>query len=170
MIVLTDNEKDYITRKKSALKNNDLKAFYGNGTVKAGRITQFLLERGIDVFDYFDALPQNMFAGADIQSISIPGHIKKIGKYCFYDCPNLEVVDLGNVEVIDEKAFCDCPNLKKVFFPDSLRILGPKVFEGCDENIVLLANSRKGASRLRCKQADIPWYKEHLMLNSEGDE
>lgn len=34
------------------------------------------------------------------------------------------------------------------------------MFEGDDINI--WANPRKGSSRLKCPQADIDWFKEHL--------
>lgn len=171
-IQLTDEEKSIIARNRETLKKNDLKHFYSripNGY--GGRITQFLIERGINVFDYFTELPNYMLAGSELETISIPEHIDKIGKHVFENCENLKAVDIGDsVRVIDDGAFRGCSNLKRVFLPDSLRILGSNIFKGCPEDIVLIANKRSGATKLRCKQGEIPWYKEHLFLNQENSE
>ena len=175
MIQLTDDEKYYIRSGQDLLKKNDLKRFYGklnNMTRKPdeiGHITQFLLENGINVFDYFTAIPPKMFFGAEIESIQIPDNIERIGKRAFSGCFNLKDVDLGNsVKMIDANAFADCTELRRVFLPDSLTILGPGIFENCNDDLVLIANKRQGASKLRCKQNEQEWYRKHLFLNDEN--
>lgn len=167
-IQLTDQEKEIIRSNSKYLKNNDLKNFYRSVGLGCGRITQFLMERGIQVFDYLTEIPSNMFKGAEFETISVPEHIEKIGPNAFSNCDNLKAIDIGDsVKVIGDKAFANCPKLTRVFLPDALRILGSDVFEGCSDNIVLIANKRTGISKLKCKQAEIPWYKDHLFLNEE---
>lgn len=176
MIKLTDDEKAAIRYCKEYLQKNDIKTFcqvlrdhfpwnY------SGHIFQFMLENKIPLFEYLTEIPEGMFYGAEIDKITIPDNIERIGNFAFQRCGNLKTVDLGNsITAIGKGAFADCPRLTKVLLPDSLKLLGEGVFENCNDNIVLLANSRAGASRLKCKQSDIEWYKKHLYLNDEPSE
>lgn len=180
MIKLTDEEKTLIRDGREYLKRNDIKKFYQNLNNQVGRwcsatccghITQFLMENGINVFDYLDTIPQNMFYGSEIESIVIPDGITRIQANAFTDCTNLKNVDLGNtVKSIDKGAFAGCKSIKQLFLPDSVTVLGPAVFDDCDPNLVIVANKRTGANRLKCKQNEIPWYKEHLFLRNDDTE
>jgi hypothetical protein len=79
-------------------------------------------------------------------------------------------VDLGNtVTTIDSGAFTNCGRLRNLFLPDSVTTLGQNIFKGCD-NITIVANKRTGANRLRCKQGEIPWYKDHLFMKNDDTE
>ena len=173
MIQLTDYEKSVINSCKSYLKNNDIKGmcYYLNDYGEAiGHIMQFLLENGIQVFDYVETIPDNMFYGAELDSITIPDHITKIGKQAFYDCKKLTSVKIGEgVSTIGDYAFAGCTNLKQVFLPNSVRILGKEVFRGCD-NTIIYAEKRGPGNRLKCKQGEISWYKEHLFRQPETTE
>lgn len=173
MIKLTDEEKQLVNQNKSYLKNNDLKGMcnevsrYNSGS--CGRIMQFLMENGVPVFDYVEQIPDYMFYGADFRTISIPDHITKIGNYAFADCKKLNSVDIGDsVSVIGNGAFKGCSGLIKVFLPNSVRILGNNVFQGCD-NTIIYAEKRGPGNRLKCKQGEIPWYKEHLFRQPEQE-
>lgn len=182
MIKLTDEEKMLVRDGKEYLQRNDIRNFYRHlnsqvnrwyGAECLGHITQFLLENGVNVFDYIDTIYPNMFHSAEIENIVIPDGIKRIQGNAFADCVNLKNVDLGGtINTIEAKAFSNCKNLKNLFLPDSVTVLGANVFEGCD-NINIIANKRTGANRLRCKQGEIPWYKDHLFMRNdagEGDE
>lgn len=176
MIELTDNEKYLIRRGSEDLKRNNLKNFYQrlvnntNDYKEVGHITQFFMEQGIDVLGQFTAIPNCMFFGADIESIEIPDNITRIGKHAFEECKNLKNVQLSDsLKTIDQAAFRDCTNLKGLVLPDSLTVIGAEAFKGCD-NIVILANKRTAANRLRCKQNEIAWYRDHLFVNNEGSE
>ena len=173
MIKLTDQEKELINTNKSYLKNNDIKgmcnalARYDHDS--CGRIMQFLLDNGIPVFDYIENIPDFMFYNAEFDSISIPDHIIKIGNRAFGNCRNLKSVDIGDsVSTIGSHAFSGCTNLKQVFLPNSVRILGKEVFEGCDDTIIY-AEKRGPGNRLKCKQGEIAWYKDHLFRQEETD-
>ena len=175
MIQLTDREKDIIKENKEYLRRNDIKGFYRElnsyaiiGPEGIGHVSQFLIENGIDVFNYIDTIPSNMFYGTDIKSMSIPDGIIRIQSNAFSNCTKLQEVNLGNtVKIIDKEAFSGCGKLSQLFLPDSVSVLGSKVFDNCNPNLVIVANKRTGANRLRCKQGEIPWYKEHLFLNQQ---
>lgn len=163
MIKLTDDEKQTITNGKQYLKNNDIAGFCKHTqNHMLGRIMQFLMENGVDIFNYIESIPVGMFNGAEFDTITIPDHITKIGNRAFYNCTNLTSVNIGDsVSTIGDKAFSDCPKLRQVFLPNSVRILGEKIFDGNDD-VIIYAEERTGGTRLKCKKNEIPWYKEHL--------
>ena len=176
MIELTDNEKYLIRRGSEDLKKNNLKNFYQrlvnntNDYKEVGHITRFFMEQGIDVMGQFTAIPNCMFFGADIESIEIPDNITRIGKHAFEECKKLKDVKLSDtLKAIDQAAFRDCSELRRVFLPDSVTVIGAEAFKGCDK-VAIFANKRTAANRLRCKQNEIEWYRDHLFVNEEASE
>lgn len=172
MIKLTDDEKEYIKDFKGSLQKNDLKTFCSNyrhldDPHSIGRIIQFLMENKVDVFNYIETIPDNMFFGAEFDSITIPDHITKIGRESFKDCKKLKTVTIGeSVTTIGDGAFAGCTRLRELFLPDSVRILGSGAFEG-DNNLIIYAEKRSPGNRLRCKQGDMEWFKDHLFRREE---
>ncbi len=68
-----------------------------------------------------------------MQSVSIPGSVKKIGKCAFAGNTSLrEIVIPDGVEVIGEAAFGRCQSLASVRIPDSVRVIGSRAFKDCD--------------------------------------
>lgn len=175
MVQLTDSEKYLIQSGSEYLKKNDIKKFYAylNGraaTAEKGHISQFFLENGIDVFGSFSITPDYMFSESEIESIEIPENITRIGKFTFKDCERLTTVTIGEgVKAIDAGAFAGCKNLKQLLLPDSVTVLGSKVFDGCDK-VIIYANKRTPANRIRCKQNETPWYRDHLFLMNNDEE
>lgn len=176
MIKLEDNEKEILRELgKKYLKNNDILGFCraqdSAGAINPGRIMQFLMENGIPVFDYLEFIPDKMFLGAEIESISIPNHITRIGKSAFRNCSDLTSVNIGDSVIqIGDHAFGNCGKLTEVFLPNSVRVLGSDVFEDCSNNLIIYAEKRGPGNRLKCKQGEIPWYKEHLFRQPETTE
>ena len=172
MIKLTDDEKNYIEEYKDSLKDNDLKDFCSrinwlDDPHSIGRIIQFLMENKVDVFNYIETIPDNMFLGAEFNSITIPDHITKIGRESFKDCKNLKTVTIGeSVTTIGDRAFAGCTRLRELFLPNSVKILGSGAFEG-DDNLIIYAEKRSPGNRLRCKQGDMEWFKNHLFRKEE---
>ena len=176
MIELTDNEKYLIRIGSEDLKKNNLKHFYAglitnsNDYKEMGHITQFFMEQGIDVMGQFTIIPNNMFYGADIESIEIPDNVTRIGKHAFEGCKKLKNVKLSDtLKAIEQAAFKDCSELGRVFLPDSVTVIGAEAFKGCDK-VAIFANKRTAANRLRCKQNEIEWYRNHLFVNEEASE
>lgn len=176
MIELTDNEKYLIRIGSEDLKKNNLKHFYArliaasSDYKEVGHITQFFMEQGIDVMGQFTIIPNYMFYGADIESIEIPDNITRIGKHAFEECKKLKNVKLSDtLKAIEQAAFRDCSELGRVFLPDSVTVIGAEAFKGCDR-VAIFANKRTGANRLRCKQNEIEWYRDHLFVNEEASE
>lgn len=67
-----------------------------------------------------------------IESITIPGSVKSIVPFTFYQCKNLETVVLqeGTTRLC-AWAFKDCTALKEVYLPTSLTDISKDAFEGC---------------------------------------
>ena len=101
--------------------------------------------KNIIIADTYNGTPvTNIFNSAfeqtDIESIIIPGSIKNIGGYSFYNCRNLVSVTIANGLIsVGYSAFSGCSSLENIVLPDSLITIGNSAFSGCRslENIVL---------------------------------
>lgn len=63
--------------------------------------------------------------------IAVPGNVKKIGTYIFYNCKWLEelVIEDG-IEEIETYAFYGCNSLSSIYFPKSIKKMGNNLFNG----------------------------------------
>lgn len=149
----------------------------------------FKTETSINIFDHMDIVPSGTFydskrvkpAGAEID---IVGRVSTIGSFAFSGIKGLKKVVIGdNVELIDKNAFADCKELvslhlgdsvkvikneafkntglKHVYLPESVTMLGSKVFP---ENCYLISPRRKKKS-LKFPKSELAWYREHLVLD-----
>lgn len=67
-----------------------------------------------------------------LESVSLPGSMKRISNDCFCGCPALKKIDIpGGVQVIGSGAFMDCASLKSVTLPASLHVIESDAFRGC---------------------------------------
>ena len=68
----------------------------------------------------------------NLESIRIPGSVKIIESWTFYDCSRLKsVILLDGVEKLFEGVFENCSSLESITIPDSVRSLGTNTFSGC---------------------------------------
>ena len=149
----------------------------------------FNTETDINIFDHMDTIPHSTFfdskrikpAGAEIDVV---GRVSTIGPFAFSGIKGLKKVVIGdNVELIDKSAFADCKELvslhlgdsvrvirneafkntglKHVYLPESITMLGSKVFP---ENCYLISPRRKKKS-LKFPKNELAWYREHLVLD-----
>lgn len=75
---------------------------------------------------------RGVFLGCGIESLVIPGNIKKIGVQAFCKCQNLKSVELKEgVEIIKEGAFEKCELLESVIIPSSVNTIEEYAFYDC---------------------------------------
>ena len=73
-----------------------------------------------------------------VQSVTVPGTVKKIDQNAFRECPGLrEVVMQEGIKQIDRMAFADCPKLERVVLPSSVSFLCKDAFRECAQNVEL---------------------------------
>ena len=166
-IVLNDKELEWVSGYireyglKEDLITNNIKRIYKkdfgyNYHNVIPRISKLLYSIGIDPLDYMDEIPEHFILGCDeIQSFTIPNHIKRIGSDAFlgcdgltnitipnsvigidtgafYSCDKLMTVTIGNnVTYIGSYAFYECGNLKSVTIPNSVIQIHYDAFVGC---------------------------------------
>lgn len=70
---------------------------------------------------------------SSLESVLLPSTLETISEYTFYNCDNLQSIDLSgtSVKVIDSWAFNGCDNLNTIVFPSTLETIGNYVFESC---------------------------------------
>ncbi|MCM1152145.1 MAG: leucine-rich repeat domain-containing protein [Muribaculum sp.] len=88
-----------------------------------------------------------VFAGSEINSITIPSSVTSIGNYAFYDCKNLSEVALpARLSTIGKGAFGNCPSIKVIDLSETAVTEIPDgCFAGCSalEKVILPPNIKK---------------------------
>ena len=97
------------------------------------RDSKWINASSIIVKDGIDETPMEAFAGMEnLQSITLPKDLKKIGFGSFKNCPKLNnVVIPDTVTTISAHAFEKCSRLASIVIPDSVRYIGDDAFRGC---------------------------------------
>ena len=163
---LTENEAQI----KPLINNKNFKQIYDilnkarNGfNYLTSNFTMLMFDLGIDPLKYMDYIPDNYLLSADIDSFTVPKHIKKIGKFAFNDarlkhiyipqdcelldieygafnfCDLLTEIELPDkVRYIRDHAFTNCRRLEKIFIPESVIDIGRGAFEGCPADIKIV--------------------------------
>ncbi|GEM_PF-7011587 len=72
------------------------------------------------------------FAGCTaLEKIDIPRTADSVGMYVFSDCIRLREARLGRMLFLEEGMFFQCRALEKIIFPESLKIIRSRAFQGC---------------------------------------
>lgn len=128
-------------------------------------------DRDIVIPSSYDGLPVravgvNAFANAKIESVRIPGSVKRIGGSAFQGCSGLKKVVLGEgIETVGDYAFDGCGSLEEVTLPASLRSVAWGGFSECAlKKVTFLGNTDVGGGAF----ADCGGLKEVLFGGSDG--
>ena len=123
-------KEDLITNNIKRIYEKDFGPNYHNGIP---RISKLLYSIGIDPLDYMDEVPEDFIAGCDeIQSFTIPNHIKRIGSDAFLGCDELTNITIPNSVIsIDHGAFYACDKLMTVTIGDNVTYIGSYAFYEC---------------------------------------
>ena len=111
----------------------------------------------INLPEDFQELGEGCFENTGLESITIPGKVKAIPKYCFRSCAQLLSADFPEgLESIDDYAFDGCEALEKLLLPHTLKSIGMDAFSGtyalremsipielCSENMLWVRNLGK---------------------------
>ncbi|HBN12732.1 MAG TPA: hypothetical protein DD415_03860 [Clostridiales bacterium] len=85
----------------------------------------------ITIPDNITEIGEQAFAHSELKSVKLSDNVK-ILKNVFYDCKQLENVELGRgLETICEHAFFNCETLNKITIPSSVAEIQPEAFTGC---------------------------------------
>jgi len=75
-----------------------------------------------------EAIAPNAFHSRAIVNIVIPDTVKSIGNLAFYNCQNLESVEILGAETIGEYAFANCALLRKIVISSSVTEIAENAF------------------------------------------
>ena len=78
------------------------------------------------------SIGDNVFWGANLNSLVIPSSVNSVGSYFIYDCPNItDILLMANITSIPQEAFSFCPLLKNINIPDTVTEIGSASFIMC---------------------------------------
>ena len=135
--------KEILIKYQDYLKKDDFQGFYKalwhNVDVSPsdlGKVTEFILNAGIDPLIYMDDVPALYLYESTISDMRIPDHIKSIGEFAFRHCSSLTSVTIPNsVTRIGNYAFYYCTSLTRIEIPSRVTGIGMKAFAGCSSLI-----------------------------------
>jgi hypothetical protein len=132
---LSNEIKHYLTMNISLIDACDFENLYEESeahSIPHRDISDALLQAGINPLEYMDFIPYGFLRHSkrSNKDFIIPDTIKSIEGYAFTGT-DIEVIKIPEgVEEILQGAFSNCPDLHKVYFPNSLKKLGQKLFTG----------------------------------------
>lgn len=68
-----------------------------------------------------------------VTSVTIPDSVKEIAQYAFAAAESLKAVSMKGCVTLDEKVFYECPQLESVELPNTIQKIGRAVFSGCSK-------------------------------------
>lgn len=95
-------------------------------------------------------LPSQAFYRTNYKTIKLPASVTTIQDKVFYECYNLEYVEMPSVIYIDDYNFHSCTNLKELTLPSSLTSIGVNGFDNCNklEEVTINTSSSFGTRGL----------------------
>lgn len=110
-----------------------------------------------------DFMGTMVFAGSGISDVDL-GDTEELGSYAFFNCMNLEEIDLKNVKKIGSYAFSSCENLIKVVGGADSITFGTRVFyHEADEPTKLLTDIGSNTTAL----AGYDWSSDRRKLSDD---
>ena len=113
---------------------------------------------------------------ANLQEVTLPKSLTKLGKECFKHCTALKSITLpDNISMIDESAFEECNALETVTFPKNLKEIKAKAFHTCNLKKVDLSQTQVEsigmgafAHNTQCEEVYLPKTLKTFFGNDEG--
>lgn len=93
-------------------------------------------DRNVNIPEYIDgykvtAIENTAFYACDVESVTIPKTVTRIGKWAFNFCKLKKAVILGNNTRIEYGAFMHCSDLEEIVLTEGVSLIENYVFEYC---------------------------------------
>lgn len=107
-----------------------INCYIGNETIVT--VPERIGDSRVTVIEGYTFAIEEPYKKADIQEVTIPEGIEKIGPWAFYRCSSLKKISLPHtLEEIEYGAFYGCTSLTEIELPEGLKIIGGILFIGC---------------------------------------
>ena len=83
--------------------------------------------------DGVTSIESYVFSNCNLESITLPESMERIGAYAFCDWRSLKSITLPkSLKSIDSYAFCNCVSLKSITLPEGVTTIGTYIFSSCN--------------------------------------
>ena len=108
------------------------------------------------------------FRKTQIETLTLPEGLKRIGQEAFYGCSKLQKVEIpDSVEELGARAFESCSALKRVVIGSGIRVLRDREFKGCSKLYSLtLSDSFQTWERRTRNASTYFWEKDNTNYNN----
>lgn len=94
--------------------------FCGNASLTSVKVSEGVVQ----IYSFMDC--------TQLESISLPSTLSKLGEYAFYNCSSLKAIALpSGMTHINEYTFAGCSSLETVSIPSSVRVIDKDAFAEC---------------------------------------
>lgn len=135
-------------------QGNDITGVYIEETQEISLSNYLYLDKGETTIRYYfntDMVPNGLFEGTNVKTLSFGEDMKEVGIHAFSNCYYLENLYLESIEIIGENAFSNNRNLEELQLLPPLKIVNHCAFSG---NISLKKlYIIKGNNKKICKKA-----------------
>lgn len=98
------------------------RCFYGNALLTSVTVSEGVVE----------IHPNSFMDCTQLESISLPSTLSKLGESAFRNCSSLKAIALpSGMTHINEHTFADCSSLETVSIPSSVKVIGEGAFQEC---------------------------------------
>lgn len=126
---MNTEQQKYIENNIDLIENNDWDRFFLNAPEGIG---SYLYYASIDFMLEMKAVPGFCFCGSNIDNLTIPNGVTKIGWFAFQNCSRLKSIAIpDSVTHIDAYAFYGCSSLESITIPEGVTTINKFAFAAC---------------------------------------
>ena len=128
---MTEGVKKFIEENIDLIESDSFDTLYkgADALVDVPKLTEVLLQAGIDPLKNLTYIPPHYLCETDIKEFKVPSHITRIGNAAFWSCEILNKVTLPEgLMFIDSDAFAECHNLWQINLPSTLEYINEDAF------------------------------------------
>jgi len=140
-VVLSNANNIPATYEYVALNDTECAVRITNKSTATKAVIPSFVEMDGKTYSVTEVVSNGFISASQLERVSLPNSIKKLGNFAFANCKKLERINLANVEEIGNNAFYRCPELKELILPKSVNKIGSNILSGNNTQVKVRAEA-----------------------------